>query len=79
MKTDRYEQMLMKLPIAMDWVELKGEMCVASINYEATKKAGKPMVDISVCMTRACNGIIIKTVQWDKSKFRESRLGDKWS
>ncbi len=66
----------MKLPIVLDWVKYKGETCVAQINYEATEKAGKPMMDISYCMTRAINNTILETVQWDKSKFKPSHLGD---
>lgn len=67
---NRYERMLLKLPIACDWVEYKGEVCVAQINYEATVKAGRPMVDLSYCMTKALNQCILKTVQWDKNKFK---------
>jgi len=72
---NRYEKMLMNLPFSCDWVQFKGETCVATINYEATKKAGKPMLDVSYCMTKAMNNIVIKTVQWDKSKFLPSNLG----
>lgn len=73
---DRFEMMLMRLPFACDWVFFDGEDCVAQYNYEATKKAGKPMVDISYCMTKALNQNIERTVQWDKNKFKPSRLGD---
>lgn len=72
---DRYQKMLLRLPIACDWVIYEGEDCVAQINYEATVKAGKPMVDISYCMTRALNQVILKTVQWDRRKFKPSKLG----
>lgn len=65
----------MRLPISCDWVFFDGEDCVAQINYEATVKAKKPMVDISYCMTMALNQCIERTVQWDKKKFKPSRLG----
>jgi len=74
-KEIRVDEMLMKLPICVDWVEYKGETCVAQWNYEATKKARKPMVDISYCMTEALNQNIMFTVQWDKNKFKPSKLG----
>lgn len=72
---DKTTNMLLKLPFALEWVVYKGVDLVAQINYEATKKAGKPMLDLSYCMTRALNQSIDKTVQWDKSKFKESRFG----
>ena len=75
---DRFEKMLMRLPIAVDWVNYKGIDLVAQINYEATVKAGRPMVDLSYCMTKALNQFIDQTVQWDKSKFKPSRLGSNW-
>lgn len=72
---DRFSKMLLRLPIACEWCEYKGETYVAQINYEATVKAKKPMMDLSYCMTKAHNQIILKTVQWDKNKFKPSRLG----
>ena len=79
MKTDKYEKMLIRLPIMADWVEFKGDTVVIMPNYEATKKANKPMVDVSYCMTRALNNSVLYTVQWDKSKFSPSPLASsKW-
>lgn len=69
-------RMFMRLPFAIDWVFFKGEDVVAQINYEASKKAGKPMLDISYCMTRAINQNIMFITQWDKNKFKPSRLGN---
>lgn len=66
---DRTEKMLMGLPFAFDWVKFKGEVYFASINYEKTAKANKPMIDLHYCATKALNGIVIKTVQFDKNKF----------
>ncbi len=63
-----------RLPIVMDWCYYKDEIIVAQINWDATKKAGKPMMDISYCMTRALNQCILKTVQWDKNKFKRCHL-----
>jgi hypothetical protein len=69
------ESMLRKLPFVIDWCEYKGETCVAQINWDATAKAGKPMMDLSYCMTKALNQNIDKTVQWDRTKFKPSNLG----
>lgn len=71
-------KMGMKLPFAVDWVEYKGETVVAQFNYEASQKAKRPMVDISYCMTRALNQTILFTCQWDKNKFKPSRLASQW-
>lgn len=60
----------MRLPIAFDWVKYKGETVFAGVNWEATKKAKKPMMDIFYCATEALNNNVIKTVQWDKNKFQ---------
>lgn len=72
---DPISKMLLRLPFAIDWVEYKGETVVAQINYEATKKAKRPMLDISYCMTQALNQNILFTAQWDKNKFKPSHLG----
>ena len=77
-ETDPVVKMMLRLPFACDWVEYKGETVVAQINYDATKKAGKPMLDISYCMTRALNQNIMFTCQFDKKKFKPSRLGNEW-
>jgi hypothetical protein len=72
-------KMFLHLPFAIDWVNFKGEDVVAQINWESTKKAHKPMLDISYCMTKALNQYILFTTQWDKNKFKPSRLGNsKW-
>lgn len=72
-------RMLMRLPVCIDWVNYKGEDVVIQWNVEATEKAKKPMVDVSYCMTKALNQVILETVQWDKKKFKPSRLGNaKW-
>lgn len=75
----RFENMLLRLPIACDWVSFKDEVVVAQINYEATKKAGKPMMDLSYCMTKALNQVILKTVQWDKKKFKPCDQTKTWN
>ncbi len=73
------DRMLMRLPVCVDWVKYKGNDVVVQWNFEATKKAKKPMVDVSYCMTKALNQVILKTVQWDKRRFKPSRLGNaKW-
>ena len=75
---DPYFRMIDRLPICFDWVEYKGETVFMSSNYEKTKKSGKPMIDIAYCATRACNGTFMYTVQWDKNKFKQSHLGQKF-
>jgi len=77
MTTDnRAEEMLMNLPFAIDWVKFKGVDMVAAINFEATKKAGRPMLDMSYCMTQSMNNNVLFTTQFDKNKFHPSPLGE---
>jgi len=70
------DKMLKKLPFTFDWVNYKGEDVVAQINIEASIKAKKPMFDISYCMTKALNQVIMFTAQYDKNKFKPSSLGN---
>ncbi len=67
--SDNISKMLLRLPIVMDWCQYKGETYVAQINIPATRKANRPMMDLSYCMTKAMNQVILKTVAWDKNKF----------
>lgn len=76
---DPVVKMMLRLPFSIDWIDFKGETVVAQTNYEASKKAGKPMMDISYCMTRALNQNIMYTVQFDKNKFKPSRLSTEWT
>jgi hypothetical protein len=68
------EEKLLKLPIVSDWLEYKGEIYYGIINYEETERVGRPMMDLHYCATKALNNIVLKTVQWDKKKFRPSHL-----
>jgi len=77
-KTDPVNKMLLRLPIVFDWVEFKGETVFIGVNYERTAKAKKPMVDVFYCATKALNDVVLFTTQWDKSKFKPSRLGQKF-
>lgn len=72
---DPTSKMLARLPIVFDWVEFKGETVFMGINYQASLKAKKPMIDIFYCATAACNHNVLYTVQWDKNKFKPSHLG----
>lgn len=74
--TDRFEKMLLNVPYIADWVNYKGEDVVIMPNYEATKKANKPMVDVCYCMTKALHDSVLYTVQYDKNKFKRSRLSN---
>jgi hypothetical protein len=75
---ERMRKMAYKLPIVFDWVDFKGETVFAGFNYEASEKAGKPMMDIFYCATRALNHVVLFTAQWDKSKFKRSKLSLEW-
>lgn len=72
---DPIDRMLLRLPIVDGWVRFKGETFYTSMNYDATVKAKKPMMDIFYCATTCLNHAVLKTVQWDKKKFLPSHLG----
>jgi hypothetical protein len=63
------DKMLMKLPIFDGWVNFKGKLCYAQVNFDATVKAKKPMMDIFYCATQCLNDAVLFTTQWDKNKF----------
>ena len=65
------------IPIYPSWVEFKGETFVAQLNFERTAKSRVPMFDLSYCMTKALNQVIIKTVRYDKYRFKVSPLENK--
>lgn len=66
---DNIDKMFLRLPVVYDWWDYNGERKFVSINREATIKAGKPMMDLHYCATKCMNGIVEKTVQYDKKKF----------
>lgn len=75
---EKIRRMTEKLPVVFDWVEYKGETFFTGFNYEASEKAGKPMMDMFYCATRALNDCVLFTTQWDKGKFKPSKLGREW-
>lgn len=64
---------IVRCPVAFEWWHYNGEMIFAGINYERSLKAKKPMIDIYYCATEALNDNVIKTVQFDKNKFRKAQ------
>jgi hypothetical protein len=68
------DERLMNLPVVWDWYCFKGEDVFVGINYERSKKSNRPMMDIHYCATEALNGIVLKTVRFDRNKFKPSHL-----
>jgi len=64
------DKRLLKLPVVWDWYLYNGEQVFVGLNYEASKKANRAMMDIHYCATKALNGIVLKTVRFDKNKFK---------
>lgn len=58
----------------MEWCCYKGETLVAQPNVAASMKAGRPMLDLSYCMTEAINQNIMRTVLYEPAKFEPSTL-----
>lgn len=78
MKPFDIEKSIIRLPFIDDWVEYRGKTQFAMVNYDESIRVGRPMIDICYCATRGFNGIVEKTVQWDKNKFKPSRLSNHW-
>lgn len=72
LKNDKVYEMVKRTGISLDWVVYKGETVVAQINYERSLKANRPIYDIHYCMTKAFNGIVLYTVQYDKKHFKHT-------
>lgn len=62
--------MISRLPFDHDWAEYNGKTYFVSSNVDASLKAKKPMMDLHYCATEALNNRVLKTVQFDKNKFR---------
>lgn len=70
-------QFIIDCPVVCEWLEYKGETYFGILDYERSLKAKKPMIALSYCATRAMNGCVLKTVQYDKKHFKTSRLATK--
>lgn len=62
-----------KLPW-MQWANYKGDDCVACVNYEKSISCGRPIIDISYCMTKAMNNNVMFSVNFDPEHFTKSKL-----
>ena len=71
-------KMFFTCPVVFDWVAFKGDIYFAGLNYQASEKAGKPMMDMYYCATQACNHNVLFTTQFDKNKFKPCHLSDNW-
>lgn len=58
----------------MQWVKYKGQECVASVNYQKSVNARRPIIDIHYCMTKAHNGIVERSVNFNPLHFKKSEL-----
>lgn len=72
MRSFDVEKSLNRLPIyCFGWCRYKGQVKYALPNWEASVKAGKPMIDLAYCATQGIHGNIEATVQYDRRKFEE--------
>lgn len=58
----------------MKWVRYNGEECVATVNYQKSINCRRPIIDIFYCMTEAMNDRVIKSVNFDPTKFTKSLI-----
>ncbi len=76
-ENDPMVKMALAFPLHMEWVEYDGDTWVSQFNWEESEHTGKPMVDLSICMTRAVNQCIVLTVPYEKEKFKKISVGKK--
>jgi hypothetical protein len=70
---------LERFPFVNDWVQYKGETFYGMVNLERSEKANRPIIDLCYCATSGLiNNRVLKTVQFDKNKFKPSHLSDQW-
>gem|GEM_PF-3122701 len=67
---DKIAKLFKNVPFSFDWVEYKGQAFFAGLNIERSIESKKPMIDLFYCATKALNDIVLKTVQYDKNKFK---------
>jgi hypothetical protein len=65
---------ILNCPVFHNWVEYKSETYYAILNYEQSLKSKRAMIDLCPCVTKGMNGIVEKTVQYDRNKFKKSKL-----
>lgn len=53
----------------LEWCWYEGKLLVAQPNLEATRHAGRAMLDLSYCMTEAMNQSIERTVPYEPVAF----------
>jgi len=58
-------------PLVYDWCNYNGKIYFASLNYEESEIANKPIFDLAYCATKAMNGIYIMRRQWNPKKFKK--------
>jgi hypothetical protein len=71
----RIPKWMLKCPVAFEWWYYDDVKIFAGINYERSVSAKKPMIDIHYCATKALNGVVLKTVQYDKKRFKNLKEG----
>jgi hypothetical protein len=59
-----------RIPI-MEWVRYKGQVCVADLDYDKSIRAHRPIINIHYCMTKAHNGVIERTVNFNPGDFKK--------
>ncbi|WP_276679706.1 hypothetical protein [Empedobacter brevis] len=69
MKEVQIPKMFDKIPFTDAWVEYKGEVFYASINFERSMLSKRVMIDLHYCITKYLNNCVIKTVQYNEKKF----------
>ena len=68
--TRKYDAIADQVPFVMDWCKFKGEKYVAAIDFDASIPAGRPIMALSYCMTKAMNHTVVFHAPWNPDHFK---------
>jgi hypothetical protein len=67
------------VPFVCDWVEYKGRIVFAEIDFEKSVAAGRPIIGIGYCATAVIvNRRIDSTHNYSPETFKRCRHSEKW-
>lgn len=59
-----------KVPFCADWVEYKGKVVFAAVDYNRSVACGRPIIEVSYCATQWLNRIIVGRHNYSPDTFK---------
>ena len=70
-KADRIQA---QVPFCVDWVEYKGEVVFAAVDYEKSVACGRPIIEVSYCATQWLNRNIMGCHNYSPETFKKCKI-----